>query len=114
VDLAAEDGARALVLQSTFASFKEVAAAHYPALLVDALVTNRLNSAAKIAKYGGPLFQVHGEADRTIPLAQGRRLFDAANMPKTFFALPGDDHNDPLPEQFYRELRHFLERLPIR
>jgi fermentation-respiration switch protein FrsA (DUF1100 family) len=95
VELAAEDGARALVLQSTFASFKEVAAAHYPALLVDALVANRLNSAAKIAKYRGPLFQVHGDSDRTIPLAQGRRLFDTANMPKTFLSLPGHDHNDP-------------------
>lgn len=114
VDLAAEDGARALVLQSTFASFKEVAAAHYPALLVDALVANRLDSAARIAKYGGPLFQVHGDADRTILLEQGRKLFAAANEPKVFLALPGHDHNDPLPDQFYGQLQQFLGKLPSR
>jgi fermentation-respiration switch protein FrsA (DUF1100 family) len=114
VELAADDGARALVLQSTFASFKEVAAAHYPALLVDTLVANRLDSAAKIKNYRGPLFQVHGAADRTIPPEQGRKLFAAANEPKVFLALPGHDHNDPLPEQFYSELQQFLEELPSR
>ena len=114
VDLAAEDGARALVLQSTFASFKEVAAAHYPALLVDALVANRLDSAARVKNYRGPLFQVHGAADRTIPLEQGRRLFAAANEPKSFVTLPGHDHNDPLPESYYAKLQQFLTRLPAR
>jgi fermentation-respiration switch protein FrsA (DUF1100 family) len=111
VDLAAGDGARALILQSTFSSLREVAAAHYPAILVDTLVANRLDSAAQIANYRGPLLQVHGEADRTIPIALGRELFDAANEPKTFVALPGHDHNDSLPSHYWGELEAMLQRL---
>ena len=114
VHLAAEDGARALVLQSTFSSLKEVAAAHYPAILVDALVANRLDSAAKIKSYRGPLLQVHGQADRTIPFALGWKLFESANEPKHFVSLPGHDHNDPLLEPFSETLDRFLGRLPLR
>jgi fermentation-respiration switch protein FrsA (DUF1100 family) len=112
VDLAARDGARALVLQSTFSSLKEVAAVHYPPILVDVLVADRLDSAAQIASYRGPLLQVHGEADRTIPIALGRKLFAAAGEPKTLLALPGHDHNDRLPESFFLALDDLLHGLP--
>jgi pimeloyl-ACP methyl ester carboxylesterase len=114
VDLAAQDGARALILQSTFSSLKEVAAIHYPAILVDTLVANRLDSSEKIKRHRGPLLQVHGDADRTIPFSLGRKLFEAANEPKTFIALPGHDHNDALPESYFVELGQFLSRLPNR
>lgn len=114
VDLAADDGARALILQGTFSSLKEVAAAHYPAVLVDALVADRLHSAERIKRYRGPLFQSHGAADRTIPIAQGRKLFDAASEPKEFLTLPGHDHNDPLPVSYFDQLQEFLNRLAVR
>ena len=112
VDLAAKGGARALILQSTFSSLKEAAAVHYPPILVDALVANRLDSAALIASYRGPLLQVHGEVDRTIPIALGRKLFAAASEPKAFLVLPGHDHNDRLPETFFRALDDLLSGLP--
>ena len=111
VDLAASDGARALILQSTFSSLKEVAAIHYPRILVEALVADRLDSTAKIKQYRGPLMQIHGETDRTIPIALGRKLFAAALEPKTFIALPGHDHNDPRPEAFFAAIDEFLSRL---
>jgi fermentation-respiration switch protein FrsA (DUF1100 family) len=112
VDLAARDGARGLVLVSTFASYREVGALHFPKLLVDALVADRLDSAATIGQYQGPLLQLHGTADRTIPLAHGQRLFAAANDPKTFVELPGSDHNDPLPEFALAKIAAHLESLP--
>jgi Hydrolases of the alpha/beta superfamily len=112
VDLAANDGARAMILQSTFSSLKEVAAIHYPAILVDTLVANRLDSATKIKQYRGPVFQVHGDADRTIPIALGRKLFEAANEPKVFVSIPGHDHNDPLPDFAFQSLDEFINRLP--
>jgi hypothetical protein len=111
VDLAAENGARGLVLLSTFSSFKEVAAIHYHKILVDALVADRLDSVAKIGQFRGPLLQFHGEADRTIPLALGQKLFAAANEPKTFVAAPGRDHNDRLPEPFFAALDRWLVTL---
>jgi fermentation-respiration switch protein FrsA (DUF1100 family) len=108
VDLAARDGARALVLESTFDSLPDVAAYHVPWLPVRWLMRTRLDPASLIGQYHGPLFQVHGDADTIVPLPFGRRLFAAANEPKHFMLLPGHDHNDPLPRRYYDALAAFL------
>ena len=110
VDLAAKDGAGALVLESTFTSLPNVAAYHYPWLPVRRLMRTRLDSVAKIRDYHGPLLQSHGPADTIIPFAEGRRLFEMANEPKQFFSIVGRDHNDTLPDEYYRALTEFLER----
>jgi fermentation-respiration switch protein FrsA (DUF1100 family) len=111
VDLAA-DGARGLVLESTFSSIRDVGAAHYPWLPVRMLMRTRLASVDKIAQYHGPLLQSHGDADRVIPYRLGRRLFDAANEPKRFITIPDADHNDPQPPSYYDALVAFLDQLP--
>ena len=108
VDLAARDGAKALVLESTFDRLPDVAAYHVPWLPVRWLMQTRLDSAAEIGKYHGPLFQVHGDADTIVPLEFGQRLFAAANEPKHFMLLPGHDHNDPMPTGYYFALAAFL------
>jgi len=111
VDLAAEDGARALVLESTFSSLPDLAAYHYPLFPVRWLVRTRLDSAAKIGRYRGPLLQSHGDADTIVPFHFGWRLFEAANEPKHFVTIPGRDHNDPQPRSYYDELIAFLDGL---
>ncbi len=110
VDLAAADGARGLILDSTFSSLPEVAAFHYP-WAPTSLMHTRLDSAAKIANYRGPLIQFHGNRDRTIPIKFGRRLFDAANEPKQFIVMEGHDHNDARPAEFFTSLDRFLAEL---
>lgn len=112
VDLAAEDGAGGLILECTFSSLREAAAAHSPKLLANVLVADKLDSLAKIGRYRGPLLQCHGDGDRTVPFALGRKLFDAANEPKTFVTLPGRDHNDPRTEEYFQALDRFLGQLP--
>lgn len=111
VELAAADGARALVLESTFSTLREVAVAHYPELLVNLLVADRLDSRAAITRFHGPVLISHGNADQTIPIALGRQLFDAANEPKTFVVIPGGDHNDPQSDEYYKQLDRFLTDL---
>ncbi len=108
VDLAC-DGAKALVLESTFTSLPDMAARLYPFLPVHTMMRTRLDSLGKIEAYDGPLLQSHGDADTIVPLELGRRLFDAANEPKQFIVLPGLDHNDPQPWQYYDQLIRFLE-----
>ena len=111
VDLAARDGARALVLESTFTSLPDVAAHHFPGCRsagdADAARLGRRRS----ARYHGPLLQSHGDADTIVPYELGRRLFDAANEPKQFVTLPGRDHNDPQPADYYDTLVAFLDGL---
>ncbi len=111
VDLAATDGPRALVLESTFTSMPDVAKTMFPLLPVRLLMQTQLNSVAKIGQYHGPLLQSHGTADRLIPYAVGRRLFDAANEPKQFVPIAGGDHNDPQTDEYYAALSEFLDRL---
>jgi fermentation-respiration switch protein FrsA (DUF1100 family) len=111
VDLAAHDGARGLVLENTFTSLPDVAAFHYPWLPVKTLMRTRMDSAAKIGKFQGPLLQVHGDADTIIPYAIGQRLHAAANQPKTLLTIPGGNHNDARTQMFFEALDRFLETL---
>lgn len=111
VDLAATDGARALVLQNTFTSLPDVAKFHYPWMPIKLLMRSQFDSLAKIARYHGPLLQFHGDADTIIPFALAERLYAAANQPKQFVVIPGADHNDPLSPRFYEALDEFLDRL---
>jgi fermentation-respiration switch protein FrsA (DUF1100 family) len=112
VELAADDGARGLILESTFTSLRDIAAHHSSPLLAQLVPLKQLNSVSKIAAYQGPLLQSHGNADRVVPFAQGRRLFEAANHPKRFVTLRRSDHNDPQTAQYYRALDQFITSFP--
>jgi uncharacterized protein len=112
VDLAARDGARGLVLASTFTSLPDVAGHLMPFVPARVLMKNRFDSLSKIVDYDGPLLQSHGDADRVIPYAQGRRLFEAAPGPKRFVTIPGGDHNDPQTEEYRQAFDEFIASLP--
>lgn len=115
LQLALEVEARALVLESPFASVPEMARAVYPFLPIWPLVRTRYDNIAKVARLRMPLLVMHGERDEIVPFAQGRRVFDKAPEPKRFFAIPGASHNDTYVvggEAYWRALREFLEGLP--
>jgi fermentation-respiration switch protein FrsA (DUF1100 family) len=122
VAMAAEQGARALVLESTFSRMTDAAAALYPWLPVRLVMKNRYNSLRRIKSYDGPLFQSHGTADEIVPLKLGQRLHESAPSPlKQFYEIANGRHNDTPPPAYYAELRQFLDKvdsdarpLPIR
>lgn len=111
VNLAAQDGARGLILENTFTSLPDVAAHHYPWLPARWLMRGRLDALANIRRYQGPLLMLHGDADTIIPYSLGKRLFEAANEPKQFVTFRGADHNDPRAEEAYDAIRNFLRSL---
>src|SRR6185436_14155732 len=74
VAAAAEQGARALVLEATFSRMTDAAAALYPWLPVRLVMSNRYNSIKRVQKYQGPLFQSHGAADEVVPIKLARKL----------------------------------------
>lgn len=112
VDLAANGGARGLILESTFPSLPDVAERHAAWLLPELNMTQRLNSVQKIKNYDGPLLQSHGAADRLIPLALGKELFTAAPGPKRFIVVPDATHNDDHIHHCSAERERFLRSLP--
>jgi len=111
VDMAAHDGARGLILESTFTSLPEVAAVHYPWLPTRWLMSNRFDSEAIIADYPGPLLQSHGTADTVVPFELGRRLFESAQGKKEFHEIPHGDHNELPGREYYLQLDAFLNKL---
>ncbi|HEY4233595.1 MAG TPA: alpha/beta hydrolase [Lacipirellulaceae bacterium] len=112
VAVAAEQGAQALVLDSTFSRMTDAAAYHYPWLPVRILMQNRYDSVARIGQYHGPVFQSHGTADTIVPIELARQLFAAIpSDQKTFREFPHRDHNDPLPSKYLPEVRAFLDRM---
>lgn len=112
IQLAAQDGARGLIVEDTFTSLPDIGAYHYPWLPVRWLMRNRLDSLRAIPNYHGPLLMSHGTDDRIVPYAFAERLFAAANEPKKLIVDEGYDHNDPRSQRFFAELRRFLEELP--
>jgi fermentation-respiration switch protein FrsA (DUF1100 family) len=112
IDVAANDGARGLIVESTFSSLRDVALIHYPRAVVDWFIGDELNSVERIQDFQGPLLQSHGTADRLVPLSLARRLFEAANEPKQFTVVEGGDHNSAGGERYLQAVEAFLARLP--
>ncbi|NIP87291.1 MAG: alpha/beta fold hydrolase [Planctomycetales bacterium] len=116
VDLAARDGARGLVIESTFSSMPDVAAVHYPLVPVHRFMRTRLDSLSKIVRFQGPVLQSHGDRDGIVPFHLGQRLFAGVNTDNgcfaRFFTIAGGGHNDPQPDEYYRLLEHFVDALP--
>jgi len=113
VDLAAKDGCRGLILESTFTSMPDVAGRLLPLLPAGWLMTQRFDSLSKIPNYNGPLLQSHGDRDQLIPIAQGKTLFKAAKGPKRFVVIKGSGHhNSGRPDYYHEALAEFLESLP--
>ena len=82
VKLASERPPVAMVLEAPPSSIVEVAAAHYWYLPVRLLLRDRWDSIARIGDIDSPLFLMHGERDHVVPVRFGRRLYEAAGMPK--------------------------------
>lgn len=94
VNTAAEREAAALVLVSAYDSIRSVAAGIYWYLPVSMLIADPFRSDRRITRVTEPKLFLHGDADRLIPAASGRALFDAAPEPKLWSGRPRLGHND--------------------
>lgn len=101
---------RALILESTFTSIVDIAAAmHVPSFLI----VDRFESAAAVRRYAGPLLVFHGTRDRVIPVEHGRRL--AALREGAELVLYDAGHNDfPPPDaDYWSRIERFLRRAGV-
>ena len=110
VELAVARPPKGMVLFSPFSSVREMAKMAVPFPAAGWLVRNHYPTISRIRNVGAPILVIHGVLDETVPIAQGRRLFEAANEPKTFCELTGAAHNDTYsaaPEAFFGALEQF-------
>jgi fermentation-respiration switch protein FrsA (DUF1100 family) len=95
VQLAARRPVAGLIMETPFNRLCELAEFHYPMFPACLLLPyERWASADLIGQVGAPVLILHGDADQTIPLSQGKALFDAASEPKRLIVYPGGHHND--------------------
>jgi len=110
VEVARQQPAGALILETPFLSMPALARELYP-WLSPLMVRSRFDNAAKIGQLIIPKLIVHGDQDEVVPLAHGRQLFDLAPEPKYFALVPGAGHNDLLiagGELYLEAWRQFL------
>jgi hypothetical protein len=94
VELARRHPPAGLILETPFTSIPDMARVVLPFLPIGSLLATRYDSLSKIGGIRVPLLILHGDRDDVVPIAQGRRLFEAANPPKTFYTIRGARHND--------------------
>jgi pimeloyl-ACP methyl ester carboxylesterase len=90
--LATRHSAAALVLDAPFLSAVSVAEGRYPIFPVDLVMQDTFRSDLAIAEIHMPVLMLHGEDDPIIPIASARELFERAQEPKQFIAVPGAKH----------------------
>ena len=91
--LAQDHHAKALILESTFTSVKDLGAKLYPYLPVRLLARFDYNAVNYIRKVHCPVLIIHSPEDEIVPFSQGRLLFESANEPKEFLEIRGS-HNE--------------------
>ena len=81
------------VLQSAFTSLRDVARAHYPAVL-SALAGEAYPNLERIRRLKAPVLILHGDVDEIVPFEQGQALYAAAPEPRRLCVVAGAGHND--------------------
>jgi hypothetical protein len=107
----------ALILESTFSSAVELGRRLYPYLPVRLLSRHRYPAARAVAGVDCPVLVMHSPDDDIVPLALGRKVYEAAPEPKRFFELAGGHNDGPRISPGYAPavqdfLREFLPGYP--
>jgi abhydrolase domain-containing protein 17 len=103
-ELAAREPVAGLILESPFTS------AFVVVTRVRLLPFDRFANLRHIRDVEAPVLVIHGVDDEVIPVAHGRRLYDAAPGPKQAFWVEGARHNDVLSvagARYFRTLEAF-------
>jgi pimeloyl-ACP methyl ester carboxylesterase len=109
VNLASRVSAAAVVLEGAPASIVSIGEQRYPLFPVRLLIRNPFESVLKIGAVHAPLLFLHSPEDIVVPIAEGRKLFEAAAAPKQFVEVSGGhvyaSEKDP---RFFPTVQAFL------
>jgi len=108
----------ALVLESTFTGIPDVAStAGFWGRVAGAATTLEFDSISRIGRIDAPLLMLHGTADRTVPVALGRRLRDAAPAGVRWVEIEGGSHSQlhsDAPEIYQQAMHQIMSRTKSR
>ena len=110
VDLASKVEPAGLIVQSSFTSASDMAAAILP-IYPRFFMRTSMDSKGKIAGVGCPKLFIHSRADEVVPYELGRKLFEAAPEPKQFYEVERAPHNSTYivgGKKYLEALRSFI------
>jgi fermentation-respiration switch protein FrsA (DUF1100 family) len=111
VRLAAERQVVAIVLEAPLTSTVDVGRRIYFWLPLRWLVTDRYDNERNIRAVRAPVLILHGKRDQVIPVAMGRRIYQAANEPKGIELFAEGGHNDLFDHGAWEKARDFIAAL---
>ena len=96
IDLAAHvNDESGTIVESTFTSIADVVSGFkWGWLPFGPFITQRFEAINTVKEIGAPLLVVHGTADSLINPTLGRKLYDAATVPKLFVLVEGGSHHN--------------------
>ena len=110
VQLGASRPVGGVVLHAPYDSLRDIVRSRTAWLLPRMIFRERYDSIRQIARVTAPILWIHGDDDRVIPLARGRRLYDAATGPKYAALVKGANHFGIYTQQvFNQHIRFFAE-----
>ena len=93
-DLAVHRPVAGVILETPLASVPALVRTYYGWVPLHWLLRARFDLLRRLPQMHAPILVMHGDRDRLVPLALGRRVYEAANAPKDFYLIHGADHND--------------------
>lgn len=111
IQIAKQREAKALVLEAPFTSTVDVGRRTWWFLPLNLILTDQYRSIDHIRGVRRPVLIVHGERDTTIPVSQGRALFEAAHEPKKLVLFKEAGHSDLYDHNVWATIRAFLQDL---
>jgi hypothetical protein len=94
IEVALQKKVRGVILESAFTSTKNMAKTMPLFALFAPVFPAHYNNLDKIHRLRAPKLIVHGESDEIVPFSMGKKLFEAATDPKSFYPVKDAGHND--------------------
>ena len=110
-ETALNNPARGLILESTFTSASDMSRKIMPLIPLGWAIRSKLNAINKVAELKLPKLFLHGDRDEVVPFELGRKLYEGASDPKSFYIIQGAGHNDTYimgGRDYYNALDRFI------
>lgn len=106
----------ALIVESTFTNLPDVAAAvGFWGTIASWITRQKFDSLSKIGQVDAPILMLHGDQDKTVPVALGRKLRDAARPGVRWVEIPGGTHSylhSEAPQIYQQAVKSVINQLP--
>ncbi|MBC7996121.1 MAG: alpha/beta hydrolase [Rhizobacter sp.] len=106
----------ALIVESTFTNMPDVAAAvGFWGTIASWITRQKFDSLSKIGRVDAPILMIHGDQDKTVPVALGRKLRDAARPGVRWVEVSGGTHSylhSEAPQLYQQAVKSVINQLP--